>query len=79
MSQYLDDKTIQDIENYLAGIDEEKSYLSFQVDPTTGKGGIQDFLLEITKNIQIPLRMEVDGKYTGVQVYSLLDIIQTFI
>tara|TARA_B100000131_G_scaffold157256_1_gene152541 strand:- start:4569 stop:6122 length:1554 start_codon:yes stop_codon:yes gene_type:complete len=70
MSQYLDEKTLEDIKNYLAGIDESQTYADFQQEQ-----GIQNFLVEITKNIQIPLRKEVDGKYVGVEVYSLLDII----
>ena len=48
MSQYLDEKTLEDIKNYLAGIDESQTYADFQQEQ-----GIQNFLVEITKNIQI--------------------------
>tara|TARA_Y100001938_G_C8098662_1_gene439951 strand:- start:1995 stop:3542 length:1548 start_codon:yes stop_codon:yes gene_type:complete len=70
MSQYLDEKTLEDIKNYLAGLDETGGFADFQQEQ-----GIQSFLVEITKNIQVPIRMEQDGDYLGITVYSLFDII----
>jgi len=70
MSQYLDEKTLEDIQNYLAGLDETGGFADFQQEQ-----GIQSFLVEITKNIQVPIRMEQDGNYIDTKAYSLFDII----
>ena len=70
MSQYLDEKTLEDIQNYLEGLDETGGFADFQQEQ-----GIQSFLVEITKNIQVPIRKELNGDYLGITVYSLFDII----